>query len=330
MSEFLAYRFPNQDVQRLSGTWVDSISYETDLDKVHFVLTDFEVSSFSTFQAKSELKVIPIPTLGKSKQVSISREVYLNELEKAMQEMHEQNVEKMIFSRIKSVDSKSSNYNLVFEQLLERYPDAFVYFLYAEKWGCWMGASPEILLEQEDISSYKTVALAGTLPKGDEAWSEKEKVEQQYVSDYIEEIIVRNGKLIAKSIPTEKNAGPVKHLQTTFDFELKQDAVLQFIKEIHPTPAVCGVPLNNAKSIIHHVEKHQRSLYTGFLGNLGGQKTMLFVNLRCMQCFDETVDLYVGGGITKDSIPTKEWEETERKADTLIQAIRYTHEANNR
>jgi len=322
MSEFLAYRFPNQDVKKFSGTWIDVSPQEFDINNTHFVLTDFNTSTFSVFQEKSDLKVISIPTLGKSKEVSISKEIYLDELESTMHKMKEQHVDKMIFSRIKSVNSKSIDYNVVFEQLLEQYSTAFVYFLYAEKWGCWMGASPEILLEQDLASNFKTVALAGTLPKGDEAWSEKEKVEQQYVSDYIEEIIVRNGKLTSKSLPTEKNAGPVKHLQTAFDFELKQDAILQFIKEIHPTPAVCGVPLNKAKFIIHQVEKHERSLYTGFLGNLGGQKTTLYVNLRCMQCFDETLDLYVGGGITKDSIPEKEWEETERKAETLIQAIR--------
>jgi isochorismate synthase len=330
MNEFLAYRFPNQDVKKMSGTWGDINSQDIDLNSTYFVLTDFDASSFSVFQPKSDLKVIPIPTLGKSTQISISQETYLKELEGAMQEMQKQDVEKMIFSRIKTINSKSIDYNFVFEQLLERYPDAFVYFLYAEKWGCWMGASPEILLEENLVSNFKTVALAGTLPVGNETWSEKEKVEQHYVSDYIEEIIGRNGKLITKSLPIEKNAGPVKHLQTTFNFELKKEAVLTFIKEIHPTPAVCGVPLDKAKSFIHQIEKHERSLYTGFLGNLGGQKTTLYVNLRCMQCFDETLDLYVGGGITNDSIPAKEWEETERKADTLMQAIRYKNEANNR
>ena len=45
--------------------------------------------------------------------------------------------------------------------------------------------------------------------------------------------------------------------------------------------------------------------------------TNLFVNLRCTELFANAVNLYVGGGITKDSIPEAEWEETELKAKTL-------------
>jgi isochorismate synthase len=40
-----------------------------------------------------------------------------------------------------------------------------------------------------------------------------------------------------------------------------------------------------------------------------------------MQVFDNRLEVYVGGGITKDSQPKSEWEETQRKAETMQQVL---------
>ena len=60
--------------------------------------------------------------------------------------------------------------------------------------------------------------------------------------------------------------------------------------------------------------------------------TSLFVNLRCMQLVIKKAILYAGAGITEDSIPDKEWEETELKLNTLLKVIRleiYPYVLNN-
>src|SRR6202021_687877 len=94
------------------------------------------------------------------------------------------------------------------------------------------------------------------------------------------------------------------------------------VSELHPTPAVCGIPLNDATQFIKETEGYDRGYYTGFLGpcNMDG-KTELYVNLRCAELFADCINLYVGGGITKDSIPENEWEETEMKSKTLLSAL---------
>ena len=49
-------------------------------------------------------------------------------------------------------------------------------------------------------------------------------------------------------------------------------------------------------------------------------ETILFVNLRCMQLISEPENsaiLYIGGGITKASIPELEWEETIAKSKVM-------------
>jgi isochorismate synthase len=46
-------------------------------------------------------------------------------------------------------------------------------------------------------------------------------------------------------------------------------------------------------------------------------KTTLFVNLRCMEITTSTYSIFVGAGITKDSIPVNEWKELQNKSETL-------------
>jgi isochorismate synthase len=73
---------------------------------------------------------------------------------------------------------------------------------------------------------------------------------------------------------------------------------------------------------IRQTEKHSREYYTGFLGPTGIDDLMqLYVNLRCMKILDDRCVLYIGGGITQDSVPEDEWEETEIKADTLLSVL---------
>ena len=104
----------------------------------------------------------------------------------------------------------------------------------------------------------------------------------------------------------------------------KDFGLAQLLNKLHPTPAVCGLPKETAKNFILEHEGYDRSFYTGFLGeinlNSGGEKsanTHLFVNLRCMELFEDKAVLFVGGGITNDSNNEKEWEETVAKSSTM-------------
>jgi isochorismate synthase len=88
---------------------------------------------------------------------------------------------------------------------------------------------------------------------------------------------------------------------------------------LHPTSAVCGMPKEPALQFILDNEKHSRAFYSGFLGPVNvASETHIFVNLRCMQIYTDKAVLYAGAGITADSDPQKEWEETELKCLTLL------------
>jgi isochorismate synthase len=97
----------------------------------------------------------------------------------------------------------------------------------------------------------------------------------------------------------------------------------ELVEALHPTPAVAGQPKDEAIRYIKELEPHDREYYTGFLGPVTKDREMdLFVNLRCMKVTPEFLALYVGGGITLDSDPADEWEETRLKAESLLQILR--------
>jgi isochorismate synthase len=321
MEEYLAYRLPGQNIEKFQGTWKKNKLQSLLGGNNRFVFCGFDDTSIFEFVPQKKILNIPhihLPNKGKNQQ---SQEEYLRQLDSIMNFMKERKIDKVIYSRIKTIERNETNLDLLFEALCEEYPTAFVYLLNSKENGCWIGASPEVLL-RKNARFFETVALAGTLSDSNAEWSEKEKKEQQFVSNYIEELIARYASSFTKGNTHEVSAGQLRHLKTNFQFALASSALSNFIEEIHPTPAVCGVPKSEARQLILDVEVHKRNLYTGFLGVLGSDDVQLYVNLRCMQCFKDVFHLYVGGGITAESIPTNEWIETERKATTLSNVIK--------
>ena len=124
------------------------------------------------------------------------------------------------------------------------------------------------------------------------------------------------------------NSG-IMHLCTEFEIDLKSPEMdWDLVSRLHPTPAVCGIPLEASLELISKWENRDRSYYTGYLGPVNlDEGTSLFVNLRSAQFHKGEAAIFVGGGITADSDPESEWKETEvawrrRRLEWLEQAAR--------
>ena len=91
---------------------------------------------------------------------------------------------------------------------------------------------------------------------------------------------------------------------------------------LHPTPAVCGLPRAAAQRAILTDEASPRRYYAGFSGPLGIEgETRLYVSLRCMEFTPSLATLYAGGGIMPESVEQEEWEETQRKLQTMLRLL---------
>ncbi len=160
------------------------------------------------------------------------------------------------------------------------------------------------------------------------AWTQKDIEEQALVCRYIiscfKKIRLRE---YVETGPKTVVAGNLLHLKTDYDVDMTATGFPQLgsimLKLLHPTSAVCGMPLQNALDFLAKEEKYDREFYSGFIGPVNiDSESHIYVNLRCMQILkDKKAQLYAGAGVTSDSIPEKEWEETEIKMNTLLNVI---------
>lgn len=264
----------------------------------------------------------------------ISESDFEQSVRQAVQEIAHGTFRKVVLSRNKQV-ALPNDFDLIatFKKLCHLHSHALVSIISSSYTGTWIGATPEILVSVDTRKVFRTMALAGTQPKGaitnlsEAMWTQKEIEEQALVSRYIinclKKIRVREFEEVG---PKTVASGNLLHLRTDFEIDMTEINFPQLgtvmLELLHPTSAVCGMPKDNALQFILNNEKYNRELYSGYLGevNIAGASN-LFVNLRCMQVFDRKAILYAGAGITQDSNAEKEWKETEMKMEAMRQVI---------
>ena len=220
----------------------------------------------------------------------------------------------------------------LFIKACRHYPRVFVALTVTPVSGVWLTASPEILLSGRG-NQWKTVAIAGTMPCAeppaqqpdcresypDITWSKKNKDEQQIVVAYIRQCLDDFTDDVQENGPKTIRAANLFHLKSEFSFSLNDNKQIgNLIQTLHPTPAVCGIPKQQAQLFITENEPSPRCFYSGFTGMFNcNQVTDLYVALRCMSVGNDGFRLYAGGGIMPDSTESQEWLETEAKMQTM-------------
>jgi len=266
-----------------------------------------------------------------------SSENFQTAVKEAIAAIERQEFLKVVLSRQKQVAMPECFQPVeTFIELGKHYPNAFVSFFAIPQAGVWMGATPEILVSVDKHEIFRTMALAGTQAKGDlvnlqqATWTQKEIAEQAMVSRYIINCFkkIRLREFEEKG-PRTVAAGELIHLRTDFEVDMRATNFPQLgtvmLELLHPTSAVCGMPKQAAMAFIAAHEHHDRALYSGYIGSVNiDSESHLFVNLRCMQLQEKSLILYAGAGITEDSVPEKEWLETEMKCNTMLHLIQPT------
>jgi isochorismate synthase len=229
----------------------------------------------------------------------------------------------------------SADYNLLnaFDALSRAYPNAMISLVSHPAIGTWLGASPELLVSIDKNNIFRTVALAGTqaYQPGTSlrsiSWTQKEIEEQALVERYIincfKKIRVREYE---EHGPKTVQAGNLLHLRSDFEVNMKDLNYPQLgsvmLKLLHPTSAVCGMPMEAAFQFLEANEGYDREFYAGYLGpvNVAGE-SHLFVNLRCVKWCGDYWLQFAGAGVTIDSVPEAECNEVNIKLDTVRKAL---------
>lgn len=252
---------------------------------------------------------------------------YVSLVREGIDEIKKGTFEKVVLASQKEIELDSDfDETKTFLKLCEKYVNGFISYVSIPNVGDWLGATPELLVHINH-KIMRTVALAGTKTitsdiDSKDLWTQKEYREQQLVADYVEDAIDKSGFKKYNSFgPVTAKAGDLAHLLTEFETQLCEGdefKISELLKNMHPTPAICGLPKVPAQEFISSREKFDREFYAGYLGPVNLNDSMdLFVNLRCMQIFGGSAMLYAGAGIISDSDPENEFAEIQSKFRTM-------------
>lgn len=327
MSDFALYRLPERKKYHFVEGEAKRINDISRLDgKSGFVFAPFNIKGNNPLLIidadNSEERDVPDAS-EKDYKLNILKEVnHREEYHKDFELFHNQlvdgTVDKIVLSRrLDLTTDREIDAREVFFAACRMYPHQMVTLISTKESGTWLLATPEVLIEK-DNGTWKTMALAGTMTTPG-PWSEKNKAEQYCVVKYIQNCLSKNSYNIKKSSPHTVSAAKLFHIRTDFEFHVNEDSdAIKILGDMHPTPAVCGLPKEKAFDIILNHESVERKYYSGFCGPFGlDGETHLFVALRCMEIEGAECHLYAGGGLLKESVEETEWKETEVKLKTM-------------
>ncbi|MFN8437212.1 MAG: chorismate-binding protein [Cytophagales bacterium] len=277
--------------------------------------TNFKINLELVPSKTEEFKIKPISKVNNSTYsdlVSVALPLLKNNL-----------LKKVVLAQKQDYELISCDEVALFENLCSS-TKGFCNLVYTPEHEIQIGASPEILVSEEN-HIFKTIALAGTQKAENisdinaATWTHKEIEEQALVSRYIIECFKKIRLREYDDIgPKTVQAGNLLHLKTEFFVNTVEvnfpNLTSTMLELLHPTSAICGMPLEFAKQFIKNHENFERGYFCGYLGSVNiDQKTNIYVNIRCLHIKNKMVSFFAGAGITEDSIPEKEFAETNNK-----------------
>ena len=235
-----------------------------------------------------------------------------------------------------ALDVNSGNpFNLLksLDNLRRLHPDCYVFSTSNAKGQYFIGASPERLISIHE-QKLMTDALAGSAPRGTTDAedidlanyllnSEKERREHQVVIDFITQRLHQLGVVPSLLPPQLRQLSNIQHLWTPIQGKVPTRVhPLDIIAQLHPTPAVAGVPRDIACATIRRYESFERGLYAAPLGWIDYKGNSEFiVGIRSALINGNRARLYAGAGIVAGSNPDKELAEIQLKLQALLKAL---------
>lgn len=197
-----------------------------------------------------------------------------------------------------------------------------------------VGVSPELLVRKQG-GRLVSRPLAGTAKRQHDEEADRisaQRLNQSQKDQYEHRLVVENIRAILRPLCTELHVPErpslmktraVWHLESRIEGLLKESGLtaLQMACIMHPTPAVCGFPTEEARKLIRHVEPFERGFFTGFVGWCDAHGNGEWaITIRCGIVQHNALRLFAGAGIVEASDPASEWDEVQAKLGTMLSA----------
>lgn len=221
----------------------------------------------------------------------------------------------------------------ILENLERAHPDCYQFLYSPSESNTVFGSSPEQLVKRKGLT-IGTGALAGSIERGtspieDEDLAHKlcSRAKDQQEHALVKDEIMSNIKPYCTAIFCDnqrvRKLDSVQHLYTPIAGLLSKPVhILELVQSIHPSPAVGGIPPEEAAKIIKNTESDARGWYASPIGwfDFNGNGDFV-VSIRSAVRHETEALLYAGAGIVKDSDPSLEWDEVQLKYQPVLDVL---------
>ncbi|ELY86558.1 isochorismate synthase [Natrialba hulunbeirensis JCM 10989] len=319
-------------------TWLTAVGPDADtatdrLDEWHDRLAD---ASFPAMRSSGS------PPGVTDTERTTSRAAWVEQVEDAIERIETTALRKVVLAQSLSVGlADEIDVPATLERLRRRYPNCYRFLIdhsharSGDAGGTFFGAPPERLVSKRG-ERVETEALAGSAPRGetpeaDEEFADQlrdsEKVQHEHV--LVAEAIRDQLTPVTSSLTIDdqqiRRLATIQHVRTPIEATLDDEVthVLELVEALHPTPAVGGMPPDEAWKTIHETEPFDRGWYAAPIGWFDGNGDGEFaVALRSGVATDDRVTLFAGSGLVADSDPHDEWEEVQLKFRPILDELR--------
>ncbi len=257
------------------------------------------------------------------------RDAFLSWVENALEDIRNGEVFQVVLSRYEDYQVRGDLITL-YERLVEINPSPYMYYMQVGRERI-IGTSPELLVKV-DGNIVETHPIAGTRPRGSDAWEDL-KLEDELlgsIKDRAEHVMLvdlarndlgkvcRFGTVRVRELYAIEKYQSVQHLVSRVEGVLERGYnVVDALFATFPAGTVSGAPKPRAMELIAKYEGEPRGPYAGALGLLHGDGGEFAIIIRSLIASGDLVRIQAGAGIVYDSVPELEFQETEHKLGSI-------------
>ncbi len=257
---------------------------------------------------------------------------FVEDVERAKEHVYAGDVFQVVISRKYTLKTDMEAFH-IYLNLRELNPSPYMFCLEFDT--AIVGSSPETLASVFD-GVLKVNPIAGTAKRGKNPeedrmiaekllYDEKEKAEHLMLVDLARNDVrkvCRAGSVKVERFMDVLKYSHVMHIESEVTGVLEEGRdVFDAISACFPAGTLTGAPKIRAIELIDEIERSKRGIYGGAVGYFSRDADFA-IAIRMAEIDGDRVTVRAGAGIVADSVPEKEFYETERKMGAVLEALR--------
>jgi anthranilate synthase component I len=314
------------------GVYTDGIAFDHEKGEAHYYSMGDDRSDLVERLIRGRAEIGPLDYT--QRRPNIKQKRYEELVEKAKEYIAAGDIFQVVPSKRNDFEV-TGDLTRFYAELSRINPSPYMYFLKFGKRRI-IGSSPEMLLRVEDRKA-ETFPIAGTAPRVDDK-KENDRITKELLSDPKERAehimlvdlgrndigkVARYGSVQVPELLTVQQYSHVQHIVSRVVGELRDEYdSFDAMRAVFPAGTLTGAPKPRAMEIIEELEPSRRGPYGGALGYFSFNGNADFaITIRTLVANGDRCSIQAGGGVVADSVPEKEWQETENKAAGLFRAV---------